>query len=319
MRRALALFSLVLAVLAVAAATAGAARPRHELGFELHADGFSVTGRSPLGGERVRLTLDRHGEVAYYWARAEIGADSVRVRFGRLGALAFHFTPDKDEGPLGCAGHYYGAQRGTFRGTLVFHGEHRYADIHATRARGYMESRPHPSQCGNGSRSSRGEGEVRRATTRAEAGLAARPTARRDGAGSERPFLTITPPIAETGAVLEATTANALPANVFYSFLDHGPHGLRVVLGGLREEKREGMRIERGVQIYGGNAGFQWNLGTGTALLEPPAPFEGRAVYKREGHGKASWTGSLRIPVLGAPRPLRLTGSAFTAHLRADT
>ncbi len=110
-----------------------------------------------------------------------------------------------------------------------------------------------------------------------------------------------------------------LPADVFYSYLDHGPKGVRVVFGALREERREGMRIERGAQIYGGAAGFQWNLGTGTALLEPPAPFEGRAVYKREAHGKASWTGSLRVPVLGAPRPMRLAGAAFTAHLGADT
>ena len=126
-------------------------------------------------------------------------------------------------------------------------------------------------------------------------------------------------PVAETGAFIEATTANVLPADVFYSYLDHGPKGVRVVFGALREERREGMRIERGAQIYGGAAGFQWNLGTGTALLEPPAPFEGRAVYKREAHGKASWTGSLRVPVLGAPRPMRLAGPAFTARLGADT
>lgn len=295
MRRALTLFSVVLVALAVAAAPAGAARPRHGLGFELHADGFWITAKSPLGSDRVRLMLDRHGEVAYYWAPARIGADSVRVRFGRLGALAFHFTPGRGEGPLGCAGHYYGAQRGAFRGALVFHGEHRYADVHATRARGYMQTRP--THCGGGARSSGGEGEVRRATASAH----------------------VTPPIAETGAVLEATSANVLPAEVFYTYLDPGPEGVRVAFAALREERREGMRIERGAELYGGSAGFRWDLGAGTALLEPPAPFEGRAVYRREAHGKASWTGSLRAPILGARRPMRLTGAAFTAHLRADT
>jgi hypothetical protein len=79
------------------------------------------------------------------------------------------------------------------------------------------------------------------------------------------------------------------------------------------------MRIERGAQIYGGAAGFQWDLGAGTALLEPPAPFEGRALYKRGAHGKGSWTGSLRVPVLGAPRPMRLAGPTFTASFGADT
>jgi hypothetical protein len=293
MRRALTLLSVVLAALAVAAAPAGAAQPRHGLGFELHAGGFWVTAKSPLGSDRVRLMLDRHGEVAYYWAPARIGADSARVRFGRLGALAFHFTPDHREGPLGCGGRHDGSQQGTFRGALFFHGENDYADVDAHRARGYMQTRP--TECAGGRRTAGGEGEVRRATASRAA------------------------PVAETGAFIEATTANVLPAEVFYSYLDHGPKGNRVVFGALREERREGMRIERGAQIYGGEAGFQWNLGTGTALLEPPAPFEGRAVYKRDAHGKASWTGSLRVPVLGAPRPMRLAGSAFTAHLGADT
>ncbi|HVW46784.1 MAG TPA: hypothetical protein VHA76_07015 [Solirubrobacterales bacterium] len=292
MRRAPALLSVVFAALAVAAAPAGAATPRHALGFELHADGFWVTAMSPLAGERVRLMLDRHGEVAYYWAPARIGPDSVRVRFGRLGALAFRFTPGRGEGPLGCGGRHDGSQWGTFRGSLVFRGERHYADVDARRARGWMQTRP--SGC-RGGRPAGGEGEVRRA-------------------GASRPA-----PVAETGAVLEATTASVLPADVFYSFLDHGPKGLRVVFGALREERREGMRIERGAQVYGGAAAFRWDLGAGTAVLRPPGPFEGRAVYRRQAHGKASWTGSLRVPVLGARRPMRLAGAAFDAHLRADT
>jgi hypothetical protein len=309
MRRALTLLSAVLAALAVAVAPAGAVPPRHGLGFELHADGFWITAKSPLGSDRVRLMLDRHGEVAYYWAPARVGPDSVRVRFGRLGVLAFHFTPDHREGPLGCGGRHDGSQQGIFRGALVFHGENDYADVDAHRAGGYMQTRP--TECAGGRRTAGGEGEVRRAT--------ARPTARRALAGPGTGARASAAPVAETGAFIEATTANVLPADVFYSYLDHGPKGVRVVFGALREERREGMRIERGAQIYGGAAGFQWNLGTGTALLEPPAPFEGRAVYKREAHGKAGWTGSLRVPVLGAPRPMRLAGSAFTARLGADT
>ncbi len=318
MRRALALFSVVLAALAVAAAPAGAAKPRHGLGFELHAGGFWVTAKSPLGSERVRLMLDRPGEVAYYWASARIRADSVRVRFGRLGTLAFRFTPDRREGPLGCGGRHDGSQQGTFRGALVFNGENDYADIDAHRARGYMQTRP--TECAGGRPAAAGEGEVRRATARAEAGsTAVTPTARRAAAGQGAAASASAAPVAETGAFIEATTANVLPADVFYSYLDPGPKGVRVVFGALREERREGMRIERGAQIYGGAAGFQWNLGIGTALLEPPAPFEGRGFYKREEHGKASWTGSLRVPVLGAPRPMRLAGPIFTARLGADS
>ncbi|HWH21605.1 MAG TPA: hypothetical protein VN671_13805, partial [Solirubrobacterales bacterium] len=242
MRRALALFSVVLAALAVAAAPAAAAPPRHGLGFELHAGGFWVTARSPLGSERVRLMLDRHGEVAYYWAPARIGADWVRVRFGRLGTLAFHFTPDRSEGPLGCGGRHDGSQQGTFRGTLVFHGENDYADVDAHRARGYMQTRP--TECSGGRRATGGEGEVRGATARVNAKWpAAAPIAARAIAGRGTAARAAAAPVAETGAYIEATTANVLPADVFYSYLDQGPKGVRVVFGALREERREGMRI----------------------------------------------------------------------------
>ena len=284
MRRALVLILLALATFVAAASPAGAAKPRHEAFFELHADGFLVQVESRLGSDTVRLLLDRHGEVAYYFVHGQVDGESVRARFGGLGSVDVRFVPGRGEGRLGCAKQEEGWQQGSFVGSIVFHGEHDYADIDAHRARGGL--RTYPSKCG--------------------ADKGSKAVAARADAGSGVP---------ETGAVLWATTGASFPALVFECYTESGTEGNRVFFSGLREEKRGGMEVIRGVQVRGGAATFQWDLGTGTATVEPPGPITGRAFYRREGHGKASWRGDLSFPVLGATRPMRLTGAALTAHL----
>jgi hypothetical protein len=278
MRRALVLFLVVLAALAAIAPTAGAAAPQHALSFELHADGFWIQGRSAPGSDRVRLLLDRKGEVAYYSARARLGDGTVKARFGRLGSLDFKFVPARREGPLGCGGEY-GAQYGIFKGSLIFHGEHHYADVDAPRAHGWFQTHP-IRHCG-----------------RATASRAA--------------------PVAETGVRLEGWTSYSLPLNFFESFTESRKAGVRVGFTALSAERREGMLIERGAQLYAGTRTFLWNLETGTATLEPPAPFTGRAFFRREPGGGSRWWGSLRAPILGG-RPMRVTGADFHITLGPD-
>jgi hypothetical protein len=292
MRRALALLPVFLVALAVAAPHAGAAKPRHGLYLNLHTKGFWINARSPLGSDRLRLLLDRHGEVAYYYVHARVGEDSVHARFGSLGELDFHFEPEQGEGALGCGGGDGGWQRGSFRGSFVFRGEHDYAHVDAHHARGWMKSAP--SHCGGGHRKG-GGAQVEVLGAAASASSA----------------------IAETGVRLEAVAGTRLPSRVVYCFIENRSAGVRAVFNALREERRGPMVVMRGAQVYGGAASFTWDLGAGTAVLDPPAPFSGRAFYKREGRG-TGWTGSLRVPILGG-RPMRLTGSAFVAHLGADT
>ena len=284
MRRALVLFLVVLAALAAVAPTAGAAAPRRALTFELHADGFRIEGRSALGSGRVRLMLDRGGEVAYYNARARLGAGTVKARFGRLGSLDFKFVPARSEAPLGC-GDEYGRQRGTFTGSLIFHGEHHYADVDVGKAKGWFETHP-LRRCGHAA-----HGSV------ATPGRAA--------------------PIAETGASLEAWSSYQLPFRFFGAFTENGEKGVRVAFNALLAEHREGMQIDRGVQLYAGARSFVWDLGAGTATIEPPTPFTGRAFFRREPGGGSRWWGSLRAPILGR-RPMRVTGADFETTLGSD-
>jgi hypothetical protein len=291
MRRALVLLSVLLAALAAAAPGASAAHPRHGLYLNLHTKGFWINAKSSLGSDQLRLLLDRHGEVAYYYVDAEVGEDSVRAKFGGLGEIDFRFRPDPKEGALGCGHGGGGWQRGSFRGSLVFRGEHDYAKVDAHRARGWMKTTPR--ECGGHQAENPGHVEILGAPA---------------GASST---------IAETGVRLEAVANPKLPSRVVYAYIENRPTGIRTVFNGLREERRGGMLVMRGAQVFGGASAFKWNLGAGTAVLAPPAPFSGRAFYKREGNG-ASWTGGLRVPILGGP-PMRLTGAAFVAHLGADT
>ncbi len=292
MRRALALLPVLLVALAVAAPGASAAQPRHGVYLDLHAKGFWINVKSEVGSDRLRMLLDRHGEVAYYYVPAKVGEDSVRARFGGLGEIDFRFSPAASEGKLGCGHGEGGWQRGAFRGSLVFRGEHDYAMVDAHRARGWMKTVPR--SCG-GAHPEEDQVELELLGAPARASSA----------------------IAETGARLEALVGPGLPTTFFDAFIENRAAGIRTVFNGLREERRGAMVVMRGAQVYGGAAAFTWDLGAGTAVVEPPAPFSGRASFKREGHG-GSWTGSLRVPILGGA-PLRLTGAAFAAHLGADT
>jgi hypothetical protein len=290
MRRLLVVFGVMLAVTAAVAPTAGAATPQRGFNFELHAGGFQIQARSFLGSGRVRLLLNRKGEVAYYYAAAQVGPGTVRARFGRLGSLDLRFTPGRGEGPRGCDAKR-GGQFGTFRGRITFRGEHDYADVDAGRAQGYFGAHP-ADDCVHGG-----------ATASASAAAAPHPLG----------------PIAETGAQLYGETSPGIPSRFFYIYSENRPGGVRAAFNAFRVERREGMLIERGAQAGGGAHTFEWDLGTGTALVEPPAPFTGRAFYRRGADGRSPrWTGSLRAPILGG-EPLRLTGAAFGAHLGSGT
>ncbi|HEY5334131.1 MAG TPA: hypothetical protein VIJ21_11350, partial [Solirubrobacterales bacterium] len=124
--------------------------------------------------------------------------------------------------------------------------------------------------------------------------------------------------IAETGVRLEGLTSFHPPYRFFEVFTESARAGVKVSFSAFRAEHREAMLIDRGVELYAGAGSFVWDLGAGTATLEPPAPFTGRAFYRREPGGGARWWGSLRAPILGG-KPMRVTGADFHATLGPDT
>jgi hypothetical protein len=284
MRRAFVIAGVMLAGLLAAAPPAGAAGPRSDFIFFERAGGFSIEGRSTIGGERIRLRLFRHGEVAYYYAPARIGDATVRARFGGLGSLDLRFRPGPGEGEVGC-GTSGGWQEGTFAGSFVFRGEHDYAGVNLERLRGWLRA-PSPGGCSAG----RDQRAAPASASRVDQ-------------------------VAETGVVLESRVGERLSGRYLYAFTVQRHGHSRVLFEAYRDEEREGMLIERGAEVFAAPATFDWDLGDGTARLEPPAPFSGRAFYREGGGGRSErWSGSLRAPVLGG-RPIRLTGGDFETKL----
>jgi hypothetical protein len=292
MRRALVLLLASLAALLALSPTASAAeRSLRQAQFELHADGFVVSVRSEIDGEELALTLYRRGEVAYYQAAAEITDETVKARFGRLGELAYTFTPASGAGT--CAE----SEEGTFHGTFTFTGENEYVHFEADHAHGaFLRALP------KGCKQPQGP--------RIPAPSIGRASGPRHPSGAAKKAKGPKEPKEATLLV----TSRRLPIRYLLVFDGVTNKGTKVLISAFQAEKLEGMEIERGAQVLAGPGAFRWDLTTGTARIDPPAPFRGGAALVRRPDGHHLWRGSLTVPVLGA-KPTRLVGAGFEAKL----
>ena len=262
------------------------APPRRSRGFffELHADGFEVQGRSALGSGRVRLLLDRHGEVAYYNVGARIGAGTVRARFGRLGSLDLRFAPGPGEG----------AARLRRQGRLAARELQRLARL-PRRAPLRRRRRRLARRAGSRPLPQRGARGLQ---------LGARRRGRRPRAGPPRSPKPAPP----------SKACDLLPARRSDSSTPSprtGPAGVRVAFNAFRAEHREGMLIDRGVA--GATAAPTASTGTsapGRRRSNRPRRSPAAPSTAAEPTAGSRWWGSLRAPILGG-RPMRLTGAAF--------
>jgi hypothetical protein len=116
----------------------------------------------------------------------------------------------------------------------------------------------------------------------------------------------------EDEVTLAATTKGKRRVDCVLAFTLDTNKGPRLFLNGLRSEKREGMVIARGAQTITHVSALRWDFKAGTARLNPPAPFQGDAEFRRRPHGSPIWRGSLRVPLLGSGT-LHLTGERFRA------
>lgn len=245
--------------------------------FKLRAEGFVVELKTESDSRHVALTLWRHGLSAYYETKAQITEDSVSAHFGRLGDLDYTFTPAAGKGP-DCAGRI-ASPEGTFRGSFDFTGENGYVHLEADHAHGSFETFPAA------------------ACERAQALL------RRKPAKGSRQAKEVT---------LTAVTGNRHRGEALLAFTLPAKKGTLLYLNGFRAEEREGMLIDRGATIITRPRVLRWDPKLETARLDPPAPFRGSAEFVRRPHGKSTWLGSLRTPLLGGGT-LHLAGGRFKA------
>jgi hypothetical protein len=282
MRRALVIAGVMFAGLLATAPTVASAAgaPIREAKFELHEDGFLVAVKSEIAEEKITLTFARHGEVAVYQVAAEFTADTVKARFGQLGELDYTFTPGSRPGVCG------GFVEGVFEGTFTFAGENEFVTFEAPRARGTFAAA-----------GTQGCKESHRA----------KPTVRAPGSEAK-------PEPAKDEATLIAHTTHARPLRSMLVFEGEGRHARLVFFSAFEYERTEGMLIARGAQTAGPRRDFTWDLGAGTARIDPPAPFTGSATLTPRPGGAPIWRGSLRAPMPGG-RPFRLSGADFQAQL----
>jgi hypothetical protein len=290
-RRAVLILVASLAALLAAVPVAPAAEaPIREASFELHADGFLVGVKNEVGEEKVVLTLDRHGQVAYYEAPAEIGDDTMKARFGQFGELDYEFTPGPKTKPC------VGPREGTFRGTFDFTGENGYVQIEADHVHGSFEGGP-VKGC------------------KESPGPPIPPPTIVHASGSR---VTAVTRLANDEATLAASDSRRPPLHSLLVFDIATKKGTRTYFYGFQDERLEGMLIARGAEVPAPASTFRFDLDAGTARVDPPAPFRGSATFTRRPGARAVWRGSLTVPVLGEGR-VRLAGPAFTARLDAGS
>ena len=80
------------------------------------------------------------------------------------------------------------------------------------------------------------------------------------------------------------------------------------------DERRGPLAVTRAVAAEAGPVAFDYDVPGGTAMVAPPAPFDGTAFYRRAPGGRVTWHGNLSVDFPGRAG-VRLTGAGTRAGL----
>ena len=279
---------LAIALVLVPAASAAKGGTERELTAQMHVGGFKIElqAQESSGDGVAVLYLSRRDQFAEYVAQAQITDSTVEAKFGSLGELDYSFAP-KASGDAGCSGGE-GSQV-TLSGNFDFTGEHGYVHIDAAHATGIYKVMPESPGCG---------------AKRADRGAATR----------RAPY----PRYVGDGATLSVSTKpkkldgkeRRLGIDLFRGKTSKWANVTAVV-----GEIGRGVTSIRGVVLAAPARAFEWDFGAYTAAVAPPAPFTGTAEVVHHPDGSSNFTGSLRVPILGEPKPVRMAGVGFRPKL----
>jgi hypothetical protein len=247
---------------------------------------FVVMRDRNIRGAAARKARSRSRLVTAYVTRGRATRTRIEGSFGSFGDIDVRFRPSgrvKTEGPRGCRGRpHFTFRYGTFAGRIRFTGEDHYVAVRAHRAKGRLRS-PLRLHC------------------RRQIGVPLEQQARSHGTTSSSRFAGL---FAERRQVESSTGLLVLS------------EGNRALLLALQEESLGDMaKLSYGLTMARGPS-LRYNEFLTSATLEPPRPFRGKGSYRAAPDGATTWTGSLSIAFLGAPRQ-PLTGPDFTAELDA--
>jgi hypothetical protein len=246
--------------------------------------------------EGVTLEISRkdHGSTqeVTYEVPGEVSEAGLKVRFGRLGLIDVAFSPtatlDETEPSPGCTGAPRTLREGVFAGTIDFAGERGYVRIEGPQAAGSMSviSQWHCPE--------------------------------EDGMSPFEPIPGV-PQLSARATGRERETASFQAGSrgcscFFGAGVHHRHSGGRSIFYGAKFERRGKMEILRVTRAQGAASAFEYDHEAGTAALDPPPPFKGRATFRSRDRGRELWRSTIRVPLLGAA-PLRTDGPGFHAVL----
>ena len=240
--------------------------------------------------DEIELTVRKKERVQFsvYSAPGKVSPERVAVDFGRYGEFVADYEPfrtlETREPGRHCVGEPRTTTEGYFRGTIRFRGERGYFRVEATRAKGTLVHVPE-RECD---------------FPWADAN---RMQERREVEDEEAILSASSPEKSIRFAAVGSHREGERPFSLFYA---------------LGFERREGVSVIRYTFVRSRTAGFEFDHGSGTARVDPPAPFAGMARYVPSPNVRERWRGSLTAPLLGLGR-VRLAGPGFRAHLLPRT
>jgi hypothetical protein len=291
--------AIALAVLAAPTAAALAASPedgpivRVTLDLKTNNDLHAHLENSEDG--TVTLELRRKDQIASYEVPGVATEAGLKVRFGKLGMIDVTFAPTKTlsstEPGEGCTGAPRTLREGVFSGTIEFAGERDFVRIEGAQASGTM-SVISQWECP--------EAEATDPFARVSRLLAMTSVTREEG---ERDSATV-------------FALNRSCSCFFVAGVHHRHSGGKSIFLGLKNEKREGMKIRRATQVRAPGSAFDIDRAVTKATLRAPAPFSGKATFEAssKAHTPGVWQSTIEVPLLGAD-PLDTGAPGFKASL----
>jgi|GEM_PF-494958 len=270
--------------------------------------------RPHQGGDGHRKRRTRLATTTYL-AHGKVTPTSIEASFGDRGRIAVRFRPSGRDvhatRKAGCKDPSDAilAHLGVFVGALRFEGEGGYTSVEARRVSGRSVDLSALVAC------LLGRGPGRHAAIpppRAPLGLHLPGLVAADGTrAASAPGVATHPSTGPKSTTLFAESKLALQRVVFAAQVrDAGrAHFLAV------DEVSEGsIGILRLVYARGASSGLTFDATLSRGSASPPPPFSGRGILEHGPRDAKSWTGSLAVSFLGAPR-VSLTGSPFDALL----
>lgn len=283
--------------------------------FAVVAYGQTVALSVSNGHRRQHGAGIRRSSTTTYLAHGEVTPTSIGASFGDRGRIAVHFRPTgqaiRATKRAGCARSGDGviARLGLFVGRLSFRGEGGYTSAGVHRARGGSIDFEALLDCLVGAAPS---GRQALLPARAPSPFPALwgPSGVR-GVASDAPGVRTNPSRGLEFTTLIASRKLPVARTIFGARVRDESRPLFVAVD-LSVEGRLG--IARYASARGPRSAFGFDGSLSSATVLPPAPFSGKGVFQHGVGSERSWTGSLTVSFLGAPR-VPIVGAPFSTHL----